>query len=161
MLKTVKAYQAAHGLLADGVVNADTWETLLLDSDFLPILVHYTITKKDVAGPFNKVPRDMMEQAKLPKLGYSSPLEALGERFHASPGLLLVFNPRKQFGKPGERILAPNIDRTPVAERPALVVVRKGCSCVEPLDGGNRLLAHYPPTMCRSHDPLPAGELGR
>src|SRR5258708_35821988 len=115
MLNSVKAYQAARGLPADGVVNADTWETLLLDSDFLPILVHYTITKKDVAGPFNKVPRDMMEQAKLPKLGYSSPLEALGERFHASPTLLLTLNPRKLFGKGGERIRVPYIDRTSLA----------------------------------------------
>ena len=40
MLNSVKAYQSAHGLHADGVVNPDTWETLLLDSDFLPILVH-------------------------------------------------------------------------------------------------------------------------
>ncbi len=101
----------------------------------------------------------MMEQAKLPKLGYSSPLEALGEKFHASPALLLALNPRKQFGKAGERILAPNIDRTPLADRPALVVVRKGCSCVEALDGGNRLIAHYPATMGSSHDPLPVGEL--
>jgi hypothetical protein len=157
MLNSLKAYQTAHGLPADGVMNAATWETLDVDSDLPPVLVAYTIAKKDVAGPFNRIPREMMEQAKLPRLGYSSPLEALGEKFHASPALLLSLNPRMRFGKAGERILVPNVERAPLQDRPALVVVKKDCSCVEALDGQNQLMAHYPATMGSSHDPLPVG----
>jgi lipoprotein-anchoring transpeptidase ErfK/SrfK len=159
MLNSLKAYQTAHGLPADGVMNAATWETLDVDSDLPPALVAYTIAKKDIAGPFTRVPREMMEQAKLPRLGYSSPLEALGEKFHASPALLLALNPRKQFGKAGERILVPNVERASLQDRPALVVVKKDCSCVEALDGQNQLMAHYPATMGSSHDPLPVAEL--
>ena len=39
----------------------------------------------DVAGPFVKLPKDMMEKAALPALGYESALEGL------SDGVLLVF----------------------------------------------------------------------
>src|ERR1039457_1623501 len=133
MLNSLNAYQAAHDLPTDGAMNPDTWEALDVDAEILPILVPYTITKKDVAGPFNRVPRDMMEQAKLARLGSSSPIEAFGERFHASTALLQSLNPGKQFGKAGERILGPNIDRTPLPERPAMVVVKKDCSCVAAL----------------------------
>jgi lipoprotein-anchoring transpeptidase ErfK/SrfK len=159
MLNSLKAYQTAHGLPADGVMNAATWEALNIESDLLPVLVDYAVTKKDVAGPFSRVPREMMEQAKLLRLGYSSPLEALGEKFHASPALLLSLNPRRQFGKAGERILVPKVERSSLPERPALVVVRKDCSCVEALDGQSQLMAHYPATMGSSHDPLPVAEL--
>jgi lipoprotein-anchoring transpeptidase ErfK/SrfK len=159
MLNSLNAYQAAHDLPTDGAMNPDTWEALDVDAETLPILVPYTITKKDVAGPFNRIPRDMMEQAKLSRLGYSSPIEELGERFHASIALLQSLNPGKQFGKAGERILVPNIDRTQLPERPALVVVKKDCSCVEALDGANHLMAHYPATMGSSHDPLPVGQM--
>jgi lipoprotein-anchoring transpeptidase ErfK/SrfK len=159
MLNSLKAYQTARGLTADGVMNPATWEALDVDSDMLPVLAAYNITKKDTAGPFTRVPRDMMEQAKLPRLGYSSPLEALGEKFHSSPALLVSLNPRKQFGKVGERILVPSVERSPLADRPALVVVKKECSCVEALDGQNQVMTHYPATMGSSHDPLPVAEL--
>ena len=59
-----------------------------LAPDGAPATITYTITDADVAGPFAEVPEDMMEQSKLPALGYASILEALGERFHASPALL-------------------------------------------------------------------------
>ena len=52
-------------------------------------VVDYTITPQDVAGPFiGAMPGDMMESAKLPALAYTSALEALAEKFHASPALL-------------------------------------------------------------------------
>src|SRR5262245_29005461 len=66
-------------------------------ADDAPATVAYTITDADVAGPYAPVPEDMMEQARLPALGYSSILEALGERFHASPVLLQALNPAAQF----------------------------------------------------------------
>ena len=42
------------------------------------VLLRYTITATDVAGPFvEHIPQDMMEKANLPALGYTSLLEAL------------------------------------------------------------------------------------
>src|SRR5262249_23549529 len=72
-----------------------------LEQDKAPILVAYTITAHDVKGPFVKVPEDMLEKAKLPALGWESPLEALGEKFHCSPELLRRLNAKASFA-PGE-----------------------------------------------------------
>src|SRR5687768_2204141 len=52
----------------------------------------YVVTEADAAGPFVKIPVDMMEKAKLKALGYSSLVEALAERFHCSPALLTSLN---------------------------------------------------------------------
>ena len=67
-----------------------------------------------------------MEQSKLPALSYASILEALGERFHASPALLQALNPEATFAA-GEQIEVPNVgarrcrrrrgDRRPVRSR--------------------------------------------
>src|SRR5690349_21123849 len=65
-------------------------------ADALPAdaVTTYTITEQDAAGPFvPNIPEDMVEKSKLPALGYANLLEALGERFHASPALLKAMNP--------------------------------------------------------------------
>jgi lipoprotein-anchoring transpeptidase ErfK/SrfK len=73
-------------------------------------VAQYAISADDVAGPFvDKIPADMMEKAKLPSLGYSSVLELLAERFHASQKLLQRLNPDARFVR-GEVILVPNVE---------------------------------------------------
>ena len=70
----------------------------------------YTISAEDVAGPFiEQIPEDMMEKANLPGLSYTSVLELLAERFHASPKLLQRLNPKATFVL-GELILVPNVE---------------------------------------------------
>jgi lipoprotein-anchoring transpeptidase ErfK/SrfK len=73
----------------------------------------YVITEADAAGPFVKVPEDMMEKANLKALGYSSLLEALGERFHCSPALLTQLNPGVKFAA-GATITVPGVTPLPV-----------------------------------------------
>ena len=85
-----------------------------LAPDTAPPTIAYTITDADAAGPYGPVPEDMMEQSKLPALNYASVLEALGERFHASPALLKALNPQATFAA-GEQIEVPNVERTPLA----------------------------------------------
>ena len=60
-----------------------------------PVVVSYTISADDVAGPFQPIPEDMMEKAKLPALGYPSALETLAEKFHASPDAAAEAQPRQ------------------------------------------------------------------
>jgi len=115
--------------------HAATWTAL--DADTQPALIPYTILATDVAGPFHKIPTDMMEEAKLPALGYTSPLEELGERFHASPKLLQDLNPGEQLDSAGEQI-------------PVL--------CLEVFDARNQLMARCPATMGSDRDPLPSGD---
>ena len=51
----------------------------------------------------------MVEKGKLSYLGYSSLLEALAERFHASPALLQQLNPGITFAA-GVEIQVPNVE---------------------------------------------------
>jgi lipoprotein-anchoring transpeptidase ErfK/SrfK len=139
---------------ARGASGADAaWS--LLAQDPAPTLVAYTIAPEDVAGPFVRVPEDMMEKAKLPALGYSSALEALGEKFHSKPDLLKRLNPSAAF-RAGEQIQVPNVARTAVGKAEKLVVDKSDMS-VSALDAQGRVLARYPATMGSEHDPLPIG----
>ena len=80
-------------------------------------LCSYTVTAEDVAGPFvDRIPEDMMERAALPALGYTSPVEQLGERFHASPALLKTLNPSATFAA-GETLQVPNVRPLPPPRR--------------------------------------------
>jgi lipoprotein-anchoring transpeptidase ErfK/SrfK len=128
-----------------------------LAPDAAPATVKYTITEADAAGPFVTVPEDLMEQSKLPALGYASVREALGERFHASPALLAALNPSAAFVA-GEQIEVPNVARAPIAGTPARIVVDKSDRAVIVQDDSGRTLARYPASMGSEHDPLPVGE---
>jgi lipoprotein-anchoring transpeptidase ErfK/SrfK len=69
----------------------------------------YTITVEDAAGPYDpQLPTDMMEMSKVPALTYRTPLEALAERFHATPQLLQRLNPNARF-EASETIVVPNV----------------------------------------------------
>jgi lipoprotein-anchoring transpeptidase ErfK/SrfK len=127
-----------------------------LDQDTAPTLVTYTLTEQDVAGPYVKVPEDMMEKGKLEKLAYSSVEEALGEKFHASPALLRQLNPGKALDAAGTSIVVPNVEGK-VQGRAATVVVDKSDFTVNALDEAGNVLASYPATMGSKHDPLPVG----
>jgi lipoprotein-anchoring transpeptidase ErfK/SrfK len=146
-------------------------------ADALPgdAVVTYKITEQDAAGPFVKsVPEDMVEKSKLPALGYASVLEALAERFHASPALLKRMNPGAAFAA-GEEIQVPNVaaavqpvgpprgrqsDATPTPENPAAttVTVKKSTSDLTVVDGAGKVLMYAPVTTGSQHDPLPIGE---
>jgi lipoprotein-anchoring transpeptidase ErfK/SrfK len=126
-----------------------------LSQDAAPTLVTYTIAPADVAGPFTRVPEDMMEKSKLPQLGYASAAEALGEKFHSKPDLLKRLNPRATLSA-GEQIQVPNVMRTATGKA-AKVVVDKSDVSVTALDAQGRVLARYPATMGSVHDPLPIG----
>jgi lipoprotein-anchoring transpeptidase ErfK/SrfK len=154
LTKAVAAFQTARGLAATGSIDAHTWEAL--NQGAAPALISYEITPQDVAGPFVKIPPDMMQQATLPALGYESPQEALGERFHVNPKLLATLNPGVPLDKAGEQIAAPNVS-VPAPGRAASVVVSKSESSAAALDREGRVIAWYAATIGSEHDPLPVG----
>jgi lipoprotein-anchoring transpeptidase ErfK/SrfK len=121
------------------------------------VLVTYEITPQDVAGPFYTIPKDLLEQAKLPALGYSSAQEELGERFHCSPKLLEALNPGKRLDQAGEPIEVPNAAVSPPGPAASVVVSESGSS-VEALDANGHVFAWYAATIGREHDPLPIGD---
>jgi lipoprotein-anchoring transpeptidase ErfK/SrfK len=103
----------------------------------------------------------MMEKATLPALAYTSPLEALAERFHCSPALLQRLNPSAAFGA-GERIVVPNVAAAgaPIAaDAPGMpeVTVSRADSSLTVARGG-RIVFYAPVTSGSEHDPLPIGQ---
>jgi lipoprotein-anchoring transpeptidase ErfK/SrfK len=154
--QAIAGFQASRGLQVSGNVDAPTWQAL--DSDSAPVLVSVTLTDGDVAGPFKPLPAGMQAQAKLDALGYTSSLEALGERFHASPALLRQLNPDKDFGKVGETLVVPGVEAATPMPAVAKVVVDKSDSTVSLLDDAGKVVAQYPASTGSDHDPLPIGD---
>ena len=153
--RAVAGFQAAHGLPASGELDDATWNALRADAT--TPLASYTLTAEDVAGPFQPLPKEPAEQARLQALGFASVEEALGERFHASPELLKALNPGVDLGKAGTRIQVPNI--APAAlPKAAKVVVDKSDSTLQLLDAQGKVIAQVPVSSGSEHDPLPIGE---
>lgn len=154
--RAVRGFQRSRGLEVTGELDAPTWQAL--NHDGAEALVPYTITAEDVAGPFTSLSDDIMEQAKLPALGYESVDEALGERFHASPALLRRLNPGQDLASAGSVILVPNVAGLAPLAKAAKVVVDKSESTLSVLDDAGKVLAQFPATTGSEHDPLPIGE---
>jgi len=150
----VKGYQENHALKPTGTIDAEMWG--LLNRDAGPVLLTYAITQADEKGPFLVLPAEVQEKAKLKWLGFETPEEGLGEKFHVAPKLLAELNPGKKLDTPGERITVPNVRRgvLGVALR---VVVSKSKRTVIAYGTGGKKLVQYPTTIGDSHDPLPIG----
>jgi hypothetical protein len=103
----VKGYQENHGLKPTGTIDEQMWR--LLDSDAGPLLLTYTITRADEKGPFQPIPDDTLEKAKMKWLGFETPEQGLGEKFHSSPKLLAELNPGLKMDAVGIRINVPNV----------------------------------------------------
>ena len=73
-------------------------------------VLDYTVTADDANGPYiADIPTDLVKQAELPALSYRTPLEALSERFHATPALIQALNPGATFAA-GSVIKVPNVE---------------------------------------------------
>jgi len=150
----VKGYQENHGLKPTGTIDEQMWR--LLDTDTGPLLLTYTITKADEKGPFQPIPDDTLEKAKMKWLGFETPEEGLGEKFHGSPKLLAVLNPGLKMDAVGLRITVPNVRH--IAGGLAIrVVASKSKRMVIAYGAGGKVMAQYPATMGGTHDPLPIG----
>ena len=126
-----------------------------------PATISYTITAEDEALPRTEtIPTDMMEKATLKRLDFTSLVEMLGERFHASPTLLKKLNPGSRFA-PGDQITVPNVQVVSAAEGKPVpnitVKVSKQNSTLTVLDASGATLMHAPVTSGSEHDPLPIG----
>jgi lipoprotein-anchoring transpeptidase ErfK/SrfK len=154
--RALRGFQQARGLPASGEADPATWQAL--EQDSAPVLADYTVTAADITGPYARIPDDMMAKARLPALGYGSLLEALGERFHASPELLRQLNPDAGPIRVGTVLKVPAVASTAAAPTAARLVVDRSDSVLRLLDGDGRTLAQYPASIGSEHDPLPIGE---
>lgn len=153
----VTAYNLAKKTNAGAEVNAETWKAL--NADTAPVIVDYTLTASDLAGPFVKIPEEMTDKAKLPVLGYETLAEALGERFHVRPELLAALNRGKKLDRAGVVIQVPNVTAPPPAKTAGMTIrVSRKEGAVEAVDATGVVVAHFPATTGSAHDPLPLGK---
>ena len=167
--KALMAFQTAKGLPASGVPDAATIEAL--GGQRSPTAT-YTIGAADVAGPFvESIPKDLGDQGTLEALSYTSPLEQLAERFHASPALLRKLNPAAKFVE-GEEVIVPDVEPAvypTVSERRAAKTVETAAQTDAVLVSGENndvvvqnasgeVLFYAPVSSGSEHDPLPIGE---
>lgn len=117
----------------------------------------YTITAVDAAGPYvASVPEDYGEKAKLDRLGYTSTIEMLGERFHMSEGYLRELNPGVNFDRPGTIIKVVNVGAA-LKGQVTRIEADKGRKQVRAYDATGRLVAAYPATIGSGDTPSPSG----
>jgi lipoprotein-anchoring transpeptidase ErfK/SrfK len=158
------AAQNAKKLKPTGAADCDTWKALGGDKSE-PTVATYTITEDDVNGPFEKViPRQLVEQAKLPALEYQSPIEAIAERFHASPALIQQLNPSlrlaagKEIRVPAVPPFDPSVKPTNEATGDISVTVSRADSALRATRADGTVVLFAPVTTGSEHDPLPPGD---
>jgi lipoprotein-anchoring transpeptidase ErfK/SrfK len=168
--KALKAFAEAKGLAVDKQpLTPEIWSALTATSTDA-VIVDYKITEKDVKGPFvEKLPAKMEDMKELKSLGYTSPREAIAEKFHMSEALLAALNPGKKFDEAGQTIAVVSVDTSEPktnsetkgnASKPAVtrVEVDKTAQTVKVFTD-SQLIAFYPATVGSEEKPTPSGTL--
>lgn len=154
--KAISAYVETHDMPAASDLTEAVWQSLTKDAD--PVLVDYTISDKDLAGPFiGKVPTDYGDMAKLKALAYTDITQSLAARFHMNEKLLKQLNPDADLSKAGTTIIVANVRRDPIAGKIARIDVDKKRDQVRALDGAGKLIIAYPATVGSEDTPSPSG----
>jgi lipoprotein-anchoring transpeptidase ErfK/SrfK len=179
LVAALKGFQEARGLPRTGKPDRRTLGALSQYRAKRPT-VAITLTRDVLTGPYiNPLPKDYALQAKLPTLGYRTPMEKLGEMFHTTPAVLIELNSPGTRLKVGSKIVVPNalpssraydqklrgdwrqtlsmlnVDATqPTADH---IVVDKSDSVLRVLDKNDKLIAQFSATMGSEKDPLPIG----
>jgi lipoprotein-anchoring transpeptidase ErfK/SrfK len=156
--QAVAAYEEANGLPVDGQMDEAVFAKLTV-ADPRPVLGEYVITDADVQGPYVTLPKTMPDQAKLPAMGFESIQEALGEKFHMTPELLVQLNPGVDFNVAGAKIIVAQPGDDTLEGDVALIEVDKSDKALRAYDASGKLLAFYPATIGSDERPAPEGML--
>jgi lipoprotein-anchoring transpeptidase ErfK/SrfK len=155
--KALKAFAESKGLaVSKQPLTSEVWSALLAaGSD--PIVVDYKITDKDVKGPFlKKLPAKMEDLKGLESLGYTSPREAIAEKFHMSEALLAALNPGKKFDEAGQTVAVMNVAARENKRTVTRVEVDKTSQVVKAF-ANSELVAFFPATVGSDEKPSPSG----
>ena len=158
--KALRAYAEAQRLPSADRPTEEVWKALRADDR--PIITDYTISEKDLAGPFlAKLPSKMEDMKDIQKLGFTSPREAIAERFHMGEQLLAALNPGKKFDRAGETIVVVDtgVGESDDFAKADKVEVDKTRQTVKLFDKSNALIGFYPATIGSEEKPSPSGTL--
>lgn len=176
----LRGFQEARGMPVTGRIDPATLKALHAHRAIRPVK-SLALPASEFAGPFYyPLPKEPVDQAKLPALGYSTLIEKLAERFHTTPATIAALNPPGTKLAPGVVIRFPNAlpssrdydPKLPADWRATLsslnvdahqpegkrVVVDKSDGVLRVYDAQDRLVAQFPATMGSEHDPLPIGK---
>lgn len=157
--QAVAAFEVANNLPVDGQLTQAVFDKLTA-MDTRPVLTTYVVTAEDVAGPFiAQVPTDIIEASKLPAMGYTSPAEMLGEKFHMTEDLIKTLNPGVDLTKVGQSITVADLGADKLSAAVASIEVDKAESAVKAYDASGKLLAFYPATIGSDEMQTPDGAL--
>ena len=158
--KALKAFVESKGLaVGKQSLTSEVWSALLATGSD-PVIVDYKITEKDVKGPFlKKLPAKMEDMKDLQSLDYTSPREAIAEKFHMSETLLESLNPGKKFDGAGQTISVANVMMKESKLAVARVEVDKIAQTVKALGKGGELIAFFPASVGSDEKPTPSGVL--
>lgn len=174
----LRGFQAANGLAESGQLDEPTKAALTgVASD--PVRT-VRIPRDFAKGSFvPDLPAETSKQASYPHLGYRNLMEAVAERFHTTPDMLVALNGPDAPIAAGASLRVPNIadvdtpglesdergwnatlitlgvaESQPQAEK---VVVSKSAGTLRAFGSAGKLLVQFPVTTGSKHDPLPIG----
>jgi lipoprotein-anchoring transpeptidase ErfK/SrfK len=162
--RALTAFQESNELRPTGRPDCDAWNALT-GGDAAETVTMYEVTEADASGPFvERIPDQLVEQASLPALGYTSLLERLAERFHASPRLLLQLNhgSRPAAGRsirvPAVIPFDPTVKPGSDASGDISIEVSKSGSWLRAVHADGTIALFAPVSSGSEHDPLPIGQ---
>jgi lipoprotein-anchoring transpeptidase ErfK/SrfK len=157
--KALKAFAEAKGLTPNQPLTPDVWKALVGTSSDT-VITEYKISNDDTKGPFlQRLPARMEDMRHLTALGYTSPREAIAEKFHMSEGLLEALNPRKKFDRAGEIVVVANVLGNDAKLKVDRIEVDKSRQTVKAFASSGELVAFFPATVGSKEKPTPSGTL--
>ncbi|WP_192845679.1 L,D-transpeptidase [Aureimonas sp. AU22] len=155
--KAVRAYEEAHDMAVDGVIDDALWTALSADAG--PAMKTYRLTREDVDQRYvSKIPSDYGAMAKLECLCYRGPSEMLAERFHMDEKLLLALNPGADFRSADTTILVADPGAGPEGKVDH-IVIDKSKGELFAFDAEDRVLMSAPATIGSDDTPSPSGTM--
>jgi lipoprotein-anchoring transpeptidase ErfK/SrfK len=155
--KALVAFAQSQGLSSNGNLSQELWDKLTVTSG-TPVLTEYTLTGDDVKGPFlKKLPAKFEQLKDLDSLGYTTPREAIAEKFHMSEKLLQVLNPGNSFEKAGDRIAVVDVKNDGPSAKVAKIEIDKVGKRLSAFGKDGQLLAVYPASIGSEEKPAPSG----
>ena len=150
-------WQMMNDLPTTGIPTAEILEVLSRDAP--DVLTRYTVTEKDHAdlGPF---PEAWEARARLPAMSYTTILEMVAERGHATERLIQRLNPEVAWPNPraGTEVVLPN--PTPAARvKAGSIRISLARTEVTVFNADGKLVALFPCSIARDKAKRPVGDL--
>ena len=154
-------FQYSQNLPVTGALDTVTYNRLASVAGTDHIIGSVVLDREMLKGPFVTIPQNVYAQAELRCLCYSSPLEALAERFHTTEDILRKLNPKTEFSSVAvdDVIRTPSVDHPVDPEQKPIVRIHisKTGNYVQALAADGSIVLHFPSTLGSLYDPSPDG----